>query len=194
MHALRISLIALAIVAVPLAADARPRPGGQLGGRRFEANKTFGMGLELGAPTGLTGKYFFAADHAIDFGIGDVYNYFDRSGLHIYADYLAHPVSLVSAEPFELPLYIGVGGRFWSFDNRVGNGTTNSATAFGVRVPIGVAFGSSGRFSTAARVATFSHSRPIVGSFSAFKWCLTSTVLLVSLIRSPPAQAAPRRR
>mgnify|MGYP000476349575 CR=1 FL=1 len=140
MHALRISLIALAIVAVPLAADARPRPGGQLGGRRFEANKTFGMGLELGAPTGLTGKYFFAADHAIDFGIGDVYNYFDRSGLHIYADYLAHPVSLVSAEPFELPLYIGVGGRFWSFDNRVGNGTTNSATAFGVRVPIGVAF------------------------------------------------------
>jgi hypothetical protein len=140
MTARKIALASLAIVALTAAAEARPRPGGSLGGQRFEANKTFGLGLELGAPTGLVGKYFFAADRAIDFGIGDIYNYFDRSGLHIYADYLAHPASLVTAEAFELPFYIGVGGRFWSFDNRINNGTVNSASAFGVRVPIGVSF------------------------------------------------------
>jgi Protein of unknown function (DUF3996) len=130
----------LALVALTTAAAARPRPDGRMGGRPFESNKTFGLGIELGAPTGLTGKYFFSADRAIDFGIGDIYNYFDRSGLHIYADYLIHPVSLLSTEAFELPFYIGVGGRFWSFDNRVGNGVVNSASAFGIRVPLGVTF------------------------------------------------------
>jgi hypothetical protein len=121
------------------AADARPRPGGSLGGRHFEANKTFGLGLELGAPFGLTGKYFLSADRALDFGIGDIYNYADRYGLHIYGDYLWHPTSLLSTEAFELPFYIGVGARFWSFEDR---GTVNrvDAYAFGFRVPIGVSF------------------------------------------------------
>lgn len=41
------------------AAEARPRPQGHIPGRAFEANKTFGLGLELGAPIGLTGKWFF---------------------------------------------------------------------------------------------------------------------------------------
>jgi hypothetical protein len=122
------------------AADARPRPGGNLGGRRFEANKTFGVGLELGAPTGITGKYFLAADRALDFGVGDIYNYFDRSGIHIYADYLFHPVSLAANEAFELPLYVGIGGRFWNFDDHRANGVVDSASAFGVRVPVGVSF------------------------------------------------------
>lgn len=121
------------------AADARPRPEGHLGGRRFEANKTFGVGLELGAPTGLTGKYFLSGDRALDFGIGEVFNSFNRYGLHIYADYLWHPASLLSTEAFELPFYIGVGGRFWSFEDRDVQGNP-SASAFGFRVPIGVSF------------------------------------------------------
>jgi len=122
------------------AADARPRPEGHLGGRHFEANKTFGLGLELGAPTGITGKYFLSADRALDFGIGDIYNYFDRFGLHIYADYLWHPTSLASNETFELPFYIGVGGRFWDFQDRRNQGNFDNAFAIGVRVPIGVSF------------------------------------------------------
>src|ERR1041384_4925808 len=120
-------------------AEARPRPGGHLGGRRFDANKTFGLGLELGAPTGIVGKYFLSADRALDFGVGDIYNYFDRYGLHIYADYLFHPVSLVSAPEFELPLYVGLGGRFWSFEDR-GGPDPDDAYALGFRVPVGIAF------------------------------------------------------
>jgi hypothetical protein len=121
-------------------ADARPRPGGHIHGRRFEANKTFGAGLELGEPTGITGKYFLAPDRALDFGIGDVYNYANRSGLHIYGDYLWHPVSLASTEDFELPFYIGVGARIWNFDNRLNDGTDDHAFAIGFRVPIGISF------------------------------------------------------
>jgi len=139
MTARKILLATFGIALFAAAAEARPRPDGHLGGRRVEANKTFGLGIVLGAPTGLIGQYFLSSDRALDFGIGDIYNYFDRSGLHIYADYLWHPTSLVSTEAFELPLYIGVGGRFWNFDNRV-NGNTNSASAFGIRVPVGVSF------------------------------------------------------
>ena len=121
------------------AAEARPRPEGRLPGRTFEANKTFGLGLELGAPFGLNGKWFFAANRAIDFGIGDVYNYFNRAGLHIYGDYLWHPTSLSSSESFELPFYVGIGARIWDFRD-TGQPAPNDSVAFGFRVPIGVAF------------------------------------------------------
>jgi Protein of unknown function (DUF3996) len=120
-----------------LTAEARPRPGGHIGGRRFDANKTFGLGLELGAPTGIVGKYFLSSDRALDFGVGDIYNYFDRFGLHIYADYLFHPVSLASTPDFELPLYVGIGGRFWDFEDR-GGPVNDDAFALGLRVPVGL--------------------------------------------------------
>lgn len=120
-------------------AEARPRPEGRLTGRRFDANKTFGLGLELGAPTGLTGKWFISADRAIDFGVGDVYNYFDRYGIHIYGDYLFHPVSLAGNSTFELPFYVGIGARIWDFENRRRD-VVDDAFAFGIRVPLGIAF------------------------------------------------------
>ena len=118
-------------------AQARPRPGGHLGGRAFEANKTFGLGLELGEPTGLNGKYFLSGDRALDFGIGDIYHFANRSGLHLYGDYLFHPASLAATDLFELPLYVGIGGRFWSF-NDTGQPAPNDAYAIGVRVPVGI--------------------------------------------------------
>ena len=37
-------------------ADARPRPAGRALGSPYAANKTFGLGLELGNIEGLTGK------------------------------------------------------------------------------------------------------------------------------------------
>ena len=127
------------LVFATTASEARPRPGGHLGGRSFDANKTFGLGLELGAPTGINGKYFLSSDRALDFGVGDLYTYYNRSGLHIYGDYLFHPVSLVSTEPFELPLYVGIGARFWDFGYRNQNNDV-SAFAIGLRVPVGISF------------------------------------------------------
>ena len=140
-------LVALSIlfaVASASAVDARPRPHGfASGSKRFEANKTFGLGLELGYPDGLTGKWFFNGSNALDFGLGYAYRYYYAGdGLHLYADYLWHPFVLTSAEPFELPFYIGVGGHYWDFDygcDRFGN-CVYGGSALGIRVPIGIAF------------------------------------------------------
>jgi hypothetical protein len=120
--------------------DSRGR--GERGGHGFEANKTFGLGLELGAPTGLTGKYFVKPSGALDFGAGYIYRYYYYDdGLHLYLDYLWHPVSLVSADAFELPFYVGVGARYWDFDYCEGPAPTcYGGSAIGLRVPLGLAF------------------------------------------------------
>ena len=133
-------LIAVSLVlAVAQDADARPRPKG-IQGKRFEANKTFGLGLELGTPAGITGKYFLAnGSNALQFGLGGYRGYYrDYYGYHLYIDYLWHPISLVSAEAFELPLFVGVGGRFWDFEDRRDR-VYDDAIGFGVRVPVGIA-------------------------------------------------------
>jgi hypothetical protein len=136
--------ILLGLVFAASNADARPRPNGFSGGKAFEANKTFGLGLELGEPAGINGKYFLSSSHALDFGLGYIYNhYYAGDGLHLYADYLWHPLVLTSADAFELPFYLGVGGRFWNFDygcDRFGNNCAYDGSAIGVRVPLGLSF------------------------------------------------------
>lgn len=119
----------------------RAHPSG-FGGEKFEANKKFGLGLELGEPTGINGKLFVAPDQALDFGIGDLYHGYyvngNPGGLHLYMDYLWHPLVLTKTDSFYLPLYVGVGGRFWSTDacDRAGD----CISVFGVRAPVGISF------------------------------------------------------
>lgn len=121
--------------------SSRARQRGSRGGRGFEANKTFGLGLELGVPTGLTGKYFVSPSGALDFGIGAIYShYYYGDGLHLYADYLWHPVSLASTPAFELPFYVGVGLRYWDFEYCDRQVCGYGGSAVGVRVPLGLAF------------------------------------------------------
>jgi hypothetical protein len=132
--------VLFAVAAVP-EADARPRPQGGFKGKSFEANKGFGLGLELGSPSGITGKYFLDnGSNALQFGLGSIYGYRNHYGFHLYFDFLWHPVSLVSASAFELPLFIGVGGRLWNFDDRRDRDRYDDVTGFGVRVPVGIAF------------------------------------------------------
>ncbi len=117
------------------------RGGGGGGAHDFEANKTIGLGLELGEPTGLTGKLFVSPDVALDFGLGWIYrHYYYDDGVHLYGDVLFHPVSLVSAEAFELPLYIGGGLRYWDFDYCDMGVCTYGGSAIGIRVPVGISF------------------------------------------------------
>jgi len=133
--------LVLGLVVASSVAEARPRPAGKSRKSNFEANKTFGLGLMFGDPTGLSGKYFVGPDTAIDFGVGGAgYGHGYRRGIHVHADYLWHPISLVSAEPFELPLYFGIGARFWSFDYDNDGDRYDGVSALGVRVPIGIAF------------------------------------------------------
>jgi hypothetical protein len=132
---LRHTLLPLLLV-VAIAGTADARRNRRIGGARYVANGTFGLGLELGGPTGINGKYFLRDDRALNFGIGgDGYYRDGRDGFHLYLDYLWHPVSLANPPEFQLPLYIGIGGRLWDFDD-----DSDDGVAFGVRVPIGIAF------------------------------------------------------
>lgn len=128
---------AVALAATAGVADARPRPSR---GKRFEANKEFGLGLMLGAPSGLSGKYFYHPSKAIDFGIGMIGRYRHRDGLSIHVDHLWHPLSLVSDRAFELPLYVGIGGRFFDFDWDDDRDGYDSGQVLGARAPVGIAF------------------------------------------------------
>ena len=123
------AVVTLAATTVDVA-EARPRPGR---GRTFVANKTFGLGLMVGAPTALSGKWFYGRSTAFDFGLGVYRKWRDRDGFHLHVDHLWHPVSLTGNASFELPLYLGIGARILDFDDGGGN-------ALGVRVPVGLAF------------------------------------------------------
>lgn len=113
--------------------------GGDSGG--FEANKTFGLGLELGEPTGLNGKVFVSPKVAIDFGLGYIYRtYYYGDGLHLYGDVLFHPVLLSSGPTVEIPFYVGVGLRYWQFDYYDRNNVRYGGDAIGIRVPLGISF------------------------------------------------------
>ena len=132
-------IVLVAVLAVSGTADARRRHF--VSTSNYQSNGTFGLGLELGEPTGVTGKLFLNPSQAIDFGIGDLYHnyYVGADGIHLYADYLWHPFELTSVDALKLPFYIGVGGRAWFFDANCGPNDCG-AEIFGVRVPVGIDF------------------------------------------------------
>jgi hypothetical protein len=128
----------IALCAVVPDAEARRRPASKASS--FSANKTFGLGIMFGSPTGLSGKYYLSADTALDFGLGvNGYGYRARRGLHLHADFLWHPAVLADVGAFAMPIYFGVGGRLWDYgryyrDDRY----YNDDLALGVRVPLGI--------------------------------------------------------
>lgn len=135
----RTPIAALALVAClagTVAADRR-----SFGNSDYSSNGKFGLGIELGAPSGLNGKLFIAPSRALNFGVGWLYdNYYrDGSGFDIYLDHLWHPVQLTHNPTFKLPFFIGVGGMFWSFEDRR-DAPHDHFSALALRVPFGLAF------------------------------------------------------
>jgi hypothetical protein len=135
------ALFALIALALSTGTSDARRSRSRRGGESFVANGTFGLGLELGAPFGLNGKYFLRGDRALNFGIGAVYDsyyYDDRDGLHLYLDYLFHPFTLTKQPAFQMPFFLGIGGRLWDFNDRRDR-FEDDGFALGLRVPVGVA-------------------------------------------------------
>ncbi len=112
-------------------ADARPRPRRS---SQFASNKEFGLGIMIGSPTALAGKLYLGRDTAIDFGVG-VDRFRSREGLHVHLDFLWHPALLVRARPFWVPLYVGLGGRIFDFEE---DDSGIEDTNIGVRAPVGI--------------------------------------------------------
>lgn len=99
----------------------------------------FGLGLSVGYPTGISGKYYLGtrsnaiqATVALDPGFGD------PGGLYLDGVYLWHPDVLTQEVGFVLPWHGGVGGFLsdgYGWGTRFGSGT-----ALGVRGVIGLDF------------------------------------------------------
>jgi hypothetical protein len=107
-------------------------------------NRTFGLGFELGDPTGIVGKYWVSKTNALDFGVGFwgyAWGYCNNNnpcnaGYQNYSfhlDYLWQS-NLVKSPAVQLDWHIGAGGRALVWNN--GNGRTYAAV--GGRMPVGL--------------------------------------------------------
>jgi hypothetical protein len=82
----------------------------------------FGLGLVVGAPTGITGKLWTSRTQAwtgaLAFSLGnhhDYYNdYYYDNAVYINVMHTWHDFNLADVGSGELPFYLGVGGRLWA--------------------------------------------------------------------------------
>lgn len=79
----------------------------------------FGLGLILGEPTGLSGKYWISPRTAIDGAFA--WSIDKKSGVHLHSDYLWHDYRIISVIKGKLPIYYGIGARMvFASDNILG--------------------------------------------------------------------------
>jgi hypothetical protein len=88
--------------------------------------RDIGIGLAVGQPTGVSGKYWLDTHVAVDGFLG--YHFSDEFDMH--ADLLYHAFSLLPITQGRLPIYFGVGGRALLGDS----------DQFGFRFPVGVSY------------------------------------------------------
>ena len=87
----------------------------------------FGVGVIIGEPTGVCGKYWLDDLTAIDAGVAWAFK--DEGAVHVHVDYLFHKFEVFTVDKGKLPLYYGIGGRV-KFDE--------DDSLFGVRIPVGM--------------------------------------------------------
>lgn len=134
---MRVFLLATLLLASPAIADDTAAPGESAvatppSPARSADKGTFGIGLILGEPTGVTAKLYLADDQAIQAAAGTA---LIGGGLQIHADYVFHPVILQTRDSFVMPLYLGPGMRV--IDYRAGRADENYL-AVGLRAVAGV--------------------------------------------------------
>ena len=104
-------------------------------------NHPFGLGVQLGAPTGLSGKLYLDAPFALQMGVGFIDDFDNEDGFHLHVDFLWHPAVLTRQPAFTLPFYFGVGARLLDHDYGYRVDRTwyvDEDTHIGVRVPFGL--------------------------------------------------------
>lgn len=87
-----------------------------------------GVGLIVGEPTGISGKYWTASTTAFDAGLA--WSFVDENAFQIHADYIFHNMRLITIPDGKLPFYYGIGARL----------KTATDVQLGVRVPLGLAY------------------------------------------------------
>jgi hypothetical protein len=96
----------------------------------YAQDKGLGLGIIIGEPTGLSGKYWLNNNNALDFGLA--YSFVrHNSAVSLHADYLYHAFDVIKSD-YRFPIYYGFGARL-----RLVDGDDN---ALGARGVIGVAW------------------------------------------------------
>lgn len=113
----------VAVLALVLATGAVARQG------------EFGLGLMLGDPTGVTGKYWLDEKSAVDAAAAWSLNDED---FNLHVDYLVHSFEKLKEEPAQWAFHYGIGARLRFPEDNNGNGNENDDATLGVRVPLGL--------------------------------------------------------
>lgn len=102
-------------------------------------SRPFGLGIQLGTPSGLTGKYYLGSRvSAISFAVGGAYGDVLYDSFFAHATYELHFEELTAGSGVAIPWRIGIGGWLASGDYWVyGPGRD---LILGARVPIGLDF------------------------------------------------------
>lgn len=87
-----------------------------------------GVGVIVGEPTGISGKYWTGSTTAFDAALA--WSFVDENAFQIHADYLFHNIRLITISEGKLPFYYGIGARL----------KTANDIKLGVRVPLGLAY------------------------------------------------------
>ena len=83
--------------------------------KSYSQEKGFGLGVMIGEPTGISGKYWLNETNALDFSLAYSFVH-DKSAVSLHGDYLFHLPHLIKSE-LNLPFYYGFGGRI-HFNNK----------------------------------------------------------------------------
>ncbi len=95
-----------------------------------EHRSSFGAGIILGEPTGVSMKLWTGGSTAVQGAVA--WSFTEHTNLHLHADYIWHRWNVIKVEKGSLPLYFGVGGRLRLRDE--------VDDTLGVRFPVGLAY------------------------------------------------------
>jgi hypothetical protein len=104
--------------------------------------KPFGLGLTLGDPTGISGKYWFSRVHTVDFALG--WGFFPYNGAALYGDYLYNALNILphGGPGFDLLFYLGVGGKIGAWNHHWDDANHHHYDEYGfglgLRIPFGI--------------------------------------------------------
>ena len=118
-----IVVVALGLVAAPAHADGEYEKG------------TFGAGLIVGEPTGISARLYLSDDRALQAAVGFT---FIGDGWQAHVDYCFHPWILEERDSFSLPVYVGPGVRGVRYSS--GRGSADDFYAIGLRAVAGIVF------------------------------------------------------
>jgi len=104
------------------------------------SSRPFGLGIQIGNPSGLTGKYYLGGRrNALSFAVGSQYDgRFYGDGLWVTGSYDFHIAELTSNSDVTIPFRVGIGGFLAT--NSYGWGRYNDDVFLGARVPVGLDF------------------------------------------------------